>query len=398
VIFQKIFIAVCLILCVSVVRPSAAQDSTQDIPAEDADKKGFASKFKDPDDGWFDASQWLVENIVGFMPVPIIITEPAVDNGLGMAGVFFHKPKDDQMRAEDGKNLIMPNMSALVAGVTGNESWFVGGGHFRNWRKDRYRYNVMAGYADINLDWFGNENFPLPGNGIRFNIKGAMLDQGFKVRLGESRWYLGANWRYLDSAVQFKTNLPIDLPVVENSVSGIGVVGLYEDLDYRLSPRDGFKTELTATVNNDAIGSDFDYEQFAWKIRQYFEFGEKYTFSWRLDGATTSGDVPFYLEPYIEMQGIPALRYQGATAATAEIRAGYDFHPRWTALGFVGAGRAANSFSDLSSASTRTAYGIGFRYLMAKVLGMRVGIDIARGPEGTYAYLVMGSAWNGAGF
>jgi len=84
--FQKIFIAVCLILCMSVVRPSAAQDSTQDVPAADADKKGFASKFKDPDDGWFDASQWLVENIVGFMPVPIIITEPAVDNGLGMAG------------------------------------------------------------------------------------------------------------------------------------------------------------------------------------------------------------------------------------------------------------------------------------------------------------------------
>jgi hypothetical protein len=155
---------------------------------------------------------------------------------------------------------------------------------------------------------------------------------------------------------------------------------------------------LTATVNNDAIGSDFDYEQFAWKIRQYFEFGEKYTFSWRLDGATTSGDVPFYLEPYVDIQGIPALRYQGETAATAEIRGGYDFHPRWTALAFVGAGRAADSISDLSSATTRSAYGVGFRYLMAKVLGFRVGIDVARGPEGTYAYLVMGSAWNGGGF
>ena len=395
---HKIFIAVCLVLCMSVVRPSAAQDSTQDVPAEDVEKEGFASKFKDPDDGWFDASRWLLENIIGFMPVPIIITEPAVDNGLGLAGVFFHKPKDDQMRAEDGKNLIMPNMSAVVAGVTGNESWFAGAGHFRNWRKDRYRYNIMAGYADVNLDWFGNENFPLPGNGIRFNVKGAMLDQGFKVRMGESRWYLGANWRYLNSEVQFKTNLPIELPVVESNVSGVGVAGLYENLDYRLSPRDGFKTELTATVNNDAIGSDFDYEQFDWKVRQYFTFGEKYTFSWRLDGATTSGDVPFYLEPYIEIEGIPALRYQGSTAATAEIRGGYDFHPRWTALAFIGAGRAADSISDLSSATTRSAYGIGFRYLMAKVLGMRVGIDVARGPEGTYAYLVMGSAWNGAGF
>ncbi len=396
--FRKTIITVCLVFCLSIVRPSAAQDPTPEDPAQDAEKQSFGGKFKDPDDGWFDVSQWLLENIVGFMPVPIIITEPAVDGGLGLAGVVFHKPKDDQMRAEDGKNLIMPNMSAVAAAYTGNDSWFAGAGHFRNWRKDRYRYNGMVGYADINLDWYGNENFPLPGDGIRFNVKGAMLDQGFKVRMGESRWYLGANYRYLNSEVQFQTNLPIDLPIVENTISGIGATGLYENLDYRLSPRDGFKTELTATVNNDAIGSDFDYEQFSWKVRQYFEFGEKYTFSWRLDGATTSGDVPFYLEPYIEIEGIPALRYQGPTAATAEIRGGYDFHPRWTALGFVGAGRAADSISDLSSATTRTAYGIGFRYLMAKVLGMRVGIDVARGPEGTYAYLVMGSAWNGAGF
>jgi hypothetical protein len=381
-----------------IVMPAAAQDESQDVPDQAVEKQSFLSKFKDSDDGWFDASGWLLENIVGFMPVPIIITEPAVDNGLGLAGIFFHKPKEDQMRAEDGKNLIMPNMSALAAAYTGNESWFAGAGHFRNWSKDRYRYNVMAGYADINLDWYGNENFPLPGNGIRFNVKGAMLDQGFLVRLGESRWYLGADWRYLNSEVQFQTNLPINLPVVESVVSGVGAVAMFENLDYRLSPRKGFKTELTATVNNDAIGSDFDYEQFAWKIRQYFEFGEKYTFSWRLDGATTSGDVPFYLEPFIELQGIPALRYQGSTAATAEIRGGYDFHPRWTALAFVGAGRAADSVSDLSSATTRTAYGVGFRYLMAKVLGMRVGIDVARGPEGTYVYLVMGSAWNGAGF
>lgn len=380
------------------VSTALAQEEPGSAPDQAVEKQSLLSKFKDPDDGWFDASRWLLENIVGFMPVPIIITEPAVDDGLGLAGVFFHKPKEDQMRAEDGANLIMPNISALALAYTGNESWFAGAGHFRNWSKDRYRYNVMAGYADINLDWYGTDNFPLPDDGIRFNVSGAMLEQGFLVRLGESRWYLGADWRYLNSEVQFKTNLPIELPVVENVVSGIGAVGLYENLDYRLSPRKGFKAELTASVNDDAIGSDFDYEQFAWKIRQYFEFGDKYTFSWRLDGATTSGDVPFYLEPYIQIQGIPALRYQGSTATTAEVRGGYDFHPRWTALAFVGAGRAADSFSDLASATTRTAYGIGFRYLMAKVLGMRVGIDVARGPEGTYAYLVMGSAWNGAGF
>ena len=392
--YLPIFAAILLLAAFDTVKAQDAAES-DDGPAGES---GFMSQFTDPEDGWMDASQWLLENIVGFMPVPIIITEPALDNGLGMAGVFFHTPKSDQMRAEDGSNLILPNMTAAAAAYTGNDSWFVGGGHFRNWSKDRYRYNLSAGYANINLDWYGNDNFPIPESGIRFNTKGAMLDQEFLFRLGESRWYLGANWRVLNSDVQFKTRLPIELPKVENTVSGIGANALYENLDFRLSPRSGLRVNLVATVNNDAIGSDFNYEQFDWKIRQYFEFGEKYTLSWRLDGATTSGDVPFYLEPFVDIEGIPALRYQGSSAATAELRGGYDLHPRWTVLGFVGGGRAADSISDLASATTRSAYGVGFRYLMAKVLGMRVGLDVARGPEGTYWYLVMGSAWNSGGF
>ena len=128
-------------------------------------------------------------------------------------------------------------------------------------------------------------------------------------------------------------------------------------------------------------------------MKNYFEFAEKYTLALRFDGATTNGDVPFYLEPFVEIQGIPALRYQGASAATLEVRGGYDFTPRWTALAFVGGGRAADSISELGSASTRTAYGAGFRYLMARKLGMRVGLDVAKGPEGTYVYIVTGTAW-----
>jgi hypothetical protein len=394
---NRLKVAIAVILAIVCV-PVQAQDETTGSENKTGEEKSFLAQFKDPDDGWLDGSKWLLENLFGFMPVPIFITEPALDNGLGMAGVFFHKPKSDQMQAEDGANLILPNMTAVAAAYTGNDSWLVGGGHFRNWNEDRFRYNIAAGYANINLDWFGSTSYSVLDRSVRFNVEGAMLDQEFLIRLGESRWYLGADWRIFNSDVQFGTNLPIELPKVENTVSGIGAKALYENLDFRLSPRKGFKADLQATVNSDTIGSDFNYEQFDWKLRQYFEFGEKYTLAWRLDGATTSGDVPFYLEPFVEIQGIPVLRYQGATAATVEVRGGYDVHPRWTVLGFVGGGRAADSISDLASATTRSAYGVGFRYLIAKMLGMRVGIDVARGPEGTYWYIVMGSAWNTGGF
>ena len=351
-----------------------------------------SSKFRDPEDGKFDLSQMLLESLVGFMPIPIIITEPAVDNGLGIAGAFFHKPKADQMQP-GSSNLILPNISVVGGAYTGNDSWFVGGGHLRNWSADRFRYNILGGYANVNLDWFGNGNFPVPDDGLRFNVEGAMLDQTFLMRLGESRWYMGAKLRVISNEVSFDLGLPVDLDPIEEKVVGASAVALYENLDFRLSPRKGFRAELQGTVNSETIGSDYDFEEFSWELRQYFEFADRYFLSWRFDGSTTSGDVPFYMEPFIDLQGIPAMRYQGPTAATVEIRGGVDVTPRWSVLGFAGAGRTADGISDLSSADTHSAYGAGFRYLIARRLGMRVGIDIAKGPEETYGYLIVGTAW-----
>ena len=82
------------------------------------------------------------------------------------------------------------------------------------------------------------------------------------------------------------------------------------------------------------------------------------------------------------------------TAATAELRGGYNFTPRWSAIAFGGGGRVGDNISDLGSAQSNTAVGAGFRYMLAKLLGIKVGLDVARGPEDTYVYLVVGSAWS----
>lgn len=47
----------------------------------------------DPEDGKLDVSNYLA-SANGFLPVPIIITEPAVGYGLGAAIAYFHQPKE----------------------------------------------------------------------------------------------------------------------------------------------------------------------------------------------------------------------------------------------------------------------------------------------------------------
>lgn len=108
----------------------------------------------------------------------------------------------------------------------------------------------------------------------------------------------------------------------------------------------------------------------------------------------TSGDLPSYDAPFIDMCGIPALPNQGEDVAIAEVEARWDVTPRWSLLGFVGNGWAGDSIGDLGETHNVTAGGAGFRYLLARRLGLRVGLDVARGPEDTVVYMGVGSSWN----
>ncbi len=129
----------------------------------EAEAEGFWSQFVDPDDGRFDASKFLADNAYGFLPLPIIITDPAVDGGLGAVGLFFHESEEQKEKrlealrnAEDGARfLLTPSVSAAAAAVTGNDSWFVGGGHMGFFKQGRIRYTGGGGYGDVNLDFFG---------------------------------------------------------------------------------------------------------------------------------------------------------------------------------------------------------------------------------------------------
>ena len=78
--------------------------------------------------GRFDVSGYLAENAFGFLPVPMVITEPAVDSGIGAFGLIFHESEEaaqkrkEMMLSDEGgaSSLIPPNVSAIGGVVTGN--------------------------------------------------------------------------------------------------------------------------------------------------------------------------------------------------------------------------------------------------------------------------------------
>lgn len=80
-------------------------------------------------------------------------------------------------------------------------------------------------------------------------------------------------------------------------------------------------------------------------------------------------------------------------AVLTEGEARYWIDPRWMVIAFGGVGRVAPAWDELGSASNVPAGGVGFRYLIARRLGLQAGMDVGFGPSSSRAvYLQVGSA------
>lgn len=357
----------------------------------------FFSQFVDPKDGKLDASQWL-SGRTGFLPVPLLISDPAVGYGAGLAVAFFHQSKDEEPPSDDINAMLSlpPSVSFLAGAYTENESWFAGGGHIASWRRDTVRYEGIAGYGDFNLRFYGiDSDTTLPGDGLKFNIKGLFLLQELTFRIKDSNFFVGGRYSYLNSDAEFRIfdEIP-DAPSdqFDSATGGLGLLVRYDSRDNIMSPNSGHYAKFEPMFYDKAFGGDFNYTKTKLSSISYWPVANL-VLGLRLEGDFSSGDVPFYDAPYIDMRGIPALRYQGEDVVLGEAEVRWDVTPRWSLVGFGGIGWTADSISELVGDDSHGAAGAGFRYLMARRYGLRVGLDIARGPEDTVAYLAVGSNW-----
>jgi hypothetical protein len=366
----------------------------------------LVERFVDPSDGRLDASKHLAES-GGFLPVPILITEPAVGYGLGIAALFFHDPlagktepgEEFEPNPERDGSLKPPSISALIAGATENDTWFAGAGHFGVWRDDTVRYAGLLMQAEVNMDFYGigGGSGLLERRPLQFTSEATVLFQQLLFRLGASDLLAGVRYLYLDTGNTFRTSavLPgLGLPDVafDSTSAGLGLVLEYDGVDNRLSPGRGLKAGLQLIDHGEAWGGDNDFRTYRAFANYWFAPADRWTLGLRGDGTRLDGDAPFYQYPFIDMRGIPALRYQGEEVLLGEIEARYDLTPRWSLLGFAGVGRA-ESTGRRGEATTVNAQGLGFRYLIARRFGMRAGIDVGWGPEETAVYITVGSAW-----
>ena len=351
----------------------------------------------DPEDGQFDASEYLA-SAKGFLPVPIIITEPAVGFGLGLAVAYFHAPKE--LDPEEHSHHGPPSISIGFGAYTENDTYLYGGAHMGVWKDDHIRYTGAVAKVNINMAFYvddRDENV-LDNTGIDFNINGSFLFQQAQFRLKESNWWLGANYVYVtaDNTFGLGEILPPGLPDPQFSfdLAALGAFVLYDGRNTVFTPSKGLAAKLEYKNFGETWGGDFDYDNYKASLFHYTPFGDYSSLGLRLVGETVSGDIPYFSYPFVSLRGIPAMRYQGESALVAEAEYLWGVTPRWSMVFFGGVGKTTTINEFRGKGQTVGAGGLGFRYRLARKLGLQAGVDLARGPEDTSIYLTVGSAWS----
>jgi hypothetical protein len=355
---------------------------------------------RDSLDHAFDLGDYLIENAYGFVPVPVIITEKALGGfGGGIVPVFI-KPRPPYLDSVKGKLVktpVAPDITGGVLAYTLNKTWIVDAFRSGTFIKSRIKYIADAGYANVNMSFYrtvGETEKEFP-----FNFKAIPVLLQATRRLGQSHWYAGLKYLFLKMDIQYTgdATLPDELDLSSKYSRIISALGAIVELDTRdnvFTPDKGIKFHVDAQCSDNVLGSDYDYWRMNYYMYLYKKIGQKLVLGWRVDGQQSFSGTPFFLLPSIDMRGIPAARYQGKADILTEVETRWDVTRRWSVMLYGGTGKAFDEWGDFDSADWVYSYGTGFRYMLARKFKLRVGIDVAKGPPGSWGYyIVFGSNW-----
>ena len=347
--------------------------------------------------GKFDLSDYIVD-AHGLVPVPVIITEPALGGfGVAVAPVFIERqsPYVDIVHGQRQVTSVVPDVTGGIGAYTLNGTFLAGAFRAGTLVRSRIKYILGTGYANINIAFY--KTFDQIGEKeLQFNIKTIPVSLQAMKRIRYSHWYAGLKYLFSKTKLRYIGNDTLEeVKTLETDkiVSEVGAIVELDNRDNIFTPDKGMKLHFDAIRSDNIFGSDFDFWRLDYYMYGYWPFAKNLIGGLRVDGTQTIGDVPFYLVPHITMRGIPAERYQGNAVVLTETELRWDILGRWSGVAFSGLGKAFDDWSDFGSTEWVVTWGAGFRYLLAKTFKLRVGIDIAHGAGSFAYYIIFGSSW-----
>jgi hypothetical protein len=177
---------------------------------------------------------------------------------------------------------------------------------------------------------------------------------------------------------------------------GVGVVATWDTRDNLFSPRDGRFAELSWTLHDGLLGSDFDFHRVVLDGRTFVPLGEASVLALQAYLEAAPGRAPFSFMPLLggrsRMRGYREGRFRDRVFATIQGEFRFPVWRRFGSVAFAGVGDVASRPADLRLSSAEVAGGVGARFRLTDE-GVTLRGDFAVGREGTGLYFTIGQAF-----
>ena len=329
--------------------PEATPGSVTGRPAARSDR------FFDPADGQLDLSDFL-ENPRGFLPIPIVVTEPAVGYGGGPPACSCGRA-----RTREREGWARPDISAVGAFATENGTKGAFAADATRWLDGRLRTLVGAGTGRVNLDFYGlgTDQASLDQK-VRYSLDftGAVAQANWQLG-PQSPWAVGMRYVYADVEPKLREGsvAPGLADQARVKVSAPTAILEYDTRDNLFTPTQGLYAESSYLAAREALGSSDDFERLQQIVMGWLPLPHRITLGARANYTWSSGDTPFFLRPFIQLRGVPAMRYQGDRMGSLEVEARWPVSGRWSGVVFGGAGTARTDRNAFDATQTVAAAG-----------------------------------------
>ena len=375
----RIFFIACILISAHAVAQSdslkAQTDSSLNPQDTSSVPKDSLSKF--------DSFNKKAENLFRILPVPLYSYSTEAGNTFGLAkfNLFQLSKKDTISKPSKLSEVVTFSSKGRINASVTNELVF-------NQNK-----NIILSYINYKKQ-------PEYIFGLGNDVKRDSVEQVQYERLKFSATSL------FRVAKDFYVGVPIDLAsyfnvepdsnsfLIRDSVAGLeggftfgtGLDAAYDSRDNRYNPYKGAYILAVMWWHPTFLGSAYDYTRFEFDARKYFNPWLNHVIAIQATTTATGGDVPFY--DLAQMGGDNKMRgyYQGAYRDNVLVDGQVEYRmPIWKIFGmtaWLGTGRVAHSYSDLSLDGFRISYGAGIRIKVDSKHNTNLRIDFGFGENG----------------
>jgi outer membrane protein assembly factor BamA len=177
------------------------------------------------------------------------------------------------------------------------------------------------------------------------------------------------------------------IPGVNGGFSlGTGIAAAWDSRDNRYNTFKGSYVQLTLIAHPEWLGSAYNFTKFELDMRKFFNPWKKHVIALQATTSSATGNTPFYELSLLggdkQMRGY----YQGAYRDKVLVDGQVEYRmPVWKIFGvtgWMGTGRVASAYDNLTLDNWKLSYGIGIRIKVDSKNNTNMRLDFGFGPHG----------------